>query len=84
MLGMMIIVAFWAAECLAFPIFIRAQWPQKCVKSFVWKVISATIFVGYGVYLMFGYSLVDIKFSKYMNLRAIVATISTKHRKVNH
>ena len=66
MLGMMIIVAFWAAECLAFPIFIRAQWPQKCVKSFVWKVISATIFVGYGVYLMLGYSLVDIKFSKYM------------------
>ena len=44
---------FWIAECIAFPIFIKAQWPQKCVKSFVWKVISATIFVAYGVFAYF-------------------------------
>ena len=66
MLSIMIIVAFWAAECLAFPIFIRSQWPEKCVKSFVWKVISATIFVGYGAFLMFGSSSMDVTFSKYM------------------
>lgn len=64
--SIMIIVAFWAAECLAFPIFIRAQWPRKCVKSFVWKVISATLFVGYGVFLMFAGGCADVAFSKYM------------------
>ena len=48
-----IIAAFWVAECIAFPIFIKAQWPQKCVKSFVWKMIAASIFVGYGVFAFF-------------------------------
>ena len=47
------IVLFWIAECIAFPIFIKAQWPNKCVKSFVWKTISATIFVAYGVFAFF-------------------------------
>ena len=51
-----IIVAFWAAECLAFPIFIRAQWPKPCKKSFVWKMISALIFVAYGAFLYFTYT----------------------------
>ncbi len=64
--SVMIIVAFWAAECLAFPIFIKAQWPLKCVKSFVWKMISATLFVGYGVYLMFAAGNSDVTFAKYM------------------
>lgn len=66
MFSFIIIVAFWAAECLAFPIFIRSQWPDKCVKSFVWKVISASLFVGYGVYLMFAGDSTDVTFSKYM------------------
>ena len=44
---------FWVAECIAFPIFIKAQWPQKCVKSFCWKVIAASIFVGYGIFAFF-------------------------------
>ena len=64
--SVMVIVAFWAAECLAFPIFIKAQWPQKCVKSFVWKMISATLFVGYGAYLMFVSDSSNLTFSKYM------------------
>lgn len=46
-------IAFWIAECVAFPIFIKAQWPKKCPKSFVWKIISACIFVGYGVFALF-------------------------------
>ncbi|MBE6818232.1 MAG: lysoplasmalogenase [Ruminococcaceae bacterium] len=45
-----IVIAFWVAECIAFPIFIKAQWPKKCPKSFVWKVIAASIFVGYGIF----------------------------------
>lgn len=48
--SIVVIVFFWSAECLAFPMFIRAQWPQKCVKSFCWKMISASLFLGYGVF----------------------------------
>lgn len=48
--SIIVIVFFWAAECLAFPIFIKAQWPKKCVKSFCWKMISASLFLGYGVF----------------------------------
>lgn len=46
-----ITVLFWVAECIAFPIFIKAQWPKSNYVSFVTKMISASIFVGYGVYL---------------------------------
>lgn len=48
-----IAAVFWVAECIAFPIFIKAQWPKKCVKSFIWKMISASLFVGYGVFAFF-------------------------------
>ena len=47
------IVAFWVAECIAFPLFIKAQWPKKCVKSFCLKMIAASIFVGYGIFAYF-------------------------------
>lgn len=47
------IALFWVAECIAFPIFIKAQWPKKCVKSFCWKMIAASIFVGYGIFAFF-------------------------------
>lgn len=50
--SIIVMIFFWSAECLAFPIFIRAQWPKKCPKSFCWKMISASLFLGYGV---FGY-----------------------------
>lgn len=46
-----IIALFWIAECIAFPIFIKAQWPKPTYTSFIAKMISASIFVGYGVYL---------------------------------
>ena len=48
-----IAAVFWVAECIAFPLFIKAQWPKKCVKSFIWKIIAASIFVGYGVFAFF-------------------------------
>jgi uncharacterized membrane protein YhhN len=47
------IVLFWIAECIAFPMFIKAQWPKKCVKSFCLKMIAAFIFVGYGIFAYF-------------------------------
>ncbi len=47
------IVLFWIAECIAFPFFIKAQWPKKCVKSFCLKMIAASIFVGYGIFAYF-------------------------------
>ncbi|MBQ6380449.1 MAG: lysoplasmalogenase [Clostridia bacterium] len=50
---LLIAIVFWVAECIAFPLFIKAQWPKKCVKSFIWKVIAASIFVGYGVFAYF-------------------------------
>ena len=50
---LIIAAVFWVAECIAFPIFIKAQWPKKCVKSFCWKMISASLFVGYGVFAFF-------------------------------
>lgn len=48
-----VVAVFWVAECVAFPIFIKAQWPHKCVKSFCWKIIAASLFVGYGVFAFF-------------------------------
>ena len=47
------IILFWIVECVAFPIFIKAQWPKKCPKSFAWKTIAATLFVAYGVFAFF-------------------------------
>lgn len=46
-----IIALFWAAEICVFPLFIKAQWPKPCVKSFVLKMASASVFLAYGVYL---------------------------------
>lgn len=50
---LIIALVLWVAECIAFPIFIKAQWPEKCVKSFCWKMISASLFVGYGFFAYF-------------------------------
>lgn len=33
------------AECVCVPIFLKYQWPEKCWKSFRWKMICATLFV---------------------------------------
>lgn len=46
-----ITVLFWVGECISFPIFIKVQWPKPSYASFVTKMISSSIFVGYGVYL---------------------------------
>ncbi len=64
-----IIAAFWGLECIVFPRFIIAQWPEKCKKSFCLKVISATVFVAYGVFAYFATRSLECfipKFALYM------------------
>lgn len=41
-----------AAEFYAVPTFLKYYWPQKCKMSFIWKTISATLFVLSGFFAM--------------------------------
>lgn len=43
-----------AAEFYAVPTFLKHYWPQKCKMSFIWKTISATLFVLAGFFAMKG------------------------------
>lgn len=45
------VILFWIAEFVFFPIFIKAQWPDPTYKSFTFKMLSASVFLGYGLFL---------------------------------
>lgn len=53
MLFWVLFVALVIVEIVFTPLFLKAQWPQACFKSLLYKMICSTAFVGIGVLSVF-------------------------------